>query len=111
MQSREAVLTKLGVDFTNIEDTLPPSASDMFPKHKAKYEKFLAWVRLSYGVESKKSDDRTIQVKQNFCLRDVFEMWSKYPNECFGGILFRDFEDNEDVKHLLSAWTIEYSGE
>ena len=114
MRSREAILTKLGVDITNIEDTLPPSASDMFPKHKELYDKFLSRVRLSYGLESKKpddrSDDRTIQVKQNFCLQEVFEMWSNYRNDCFGGVLFRELDD-EDVKLLLSAWTIQYSGE
>jgi hypothetical protein len=116
---RESVLTKLGVDVTNIEETLPASASDMFPTHKALYEKLVARTLLMFQVENKKSDrrSRTIKVPQNFSLQDCFMKWSRIKErsrkseESFASILFRDFEDNEDVKQLLSAWTIEYSGE
>lgn len=113
MRLRESVLTKLGVDVTNIEETLPASASDMFPTHKALYEKLVARTLLMFQVENKKSDrrSRTIKVPQNFSLQDCFKKWSRKPEESFASILFRDFDDNEDVKQLLSAWTIEYSGE
>lgn len=95
---------------TNIEDWVPPSADEMFTKHKERYNDFFAFIHHILRLEGKKTTKRLIRVKPGFCLQECFEEWSNDPEEHFAGILFRDFENEDDARQLLSVWMIEYSG-
>jgi len=111
LEDREEILKKLGVDRTDPNNWLPPSAAIMFPKNKARYERFLNRIHQRFELEGSKSSSRTIHVQQGFCLQERFETWfAAKGRRVFASILFRDLIAGEDVKQLLSAWTIKYEG-
>ena len=116
LKAREEIMEKLGVDLTDPNNSLPPSAEVLFPKNKKMYERFWARIRARLTINPRKSDTRCIRVKQGFRLQELFEEWYENSLEAnrkgeFATILFRDFENRFDVEKLLSRWTITCAGE
>lgn len=81
------------------------------PHYKAKLREFWS----IFDVDHKKDDERderTFEVKHDFCLQEVFDEWStvKSPKFFPFTFLFKEKMTNADQKKLLSRPKVDFAG-